>query len=148
MIDPIAVRWETLITAIGALALAAWSLRSPSAPAEFEGEAGDAKLVIQVVRPGVSAEIVELDDASLIGRGRDCAVVLHDAAVSKWHARLHFDGRRASIEDLNSTNGTHVNGRRMIGGSTLPLRRGDRMSIGGNQLVFVTVVRRAQPPAA
>lgn len=146
--DPLAVRWESLAVVVGAIALAAWSLRTAGPASEFQTEAAKAKIVVQVVRPNSTAEIVEVDDGCLIGRGRDCAVALSDAAVSKWHARLHFDGRRASIEDLNSTNGTLVNGRRMESGATLPLRRGDRISVGANQIVFVTVARRDEPPAA
>lgn len=148
MIDSITVRWESLGAVFGALALGLWALRTSSPASEFEDEAGGAKLVVQIVRPGRSPEIAEVDDGCLIGRGRDCAVILNDAAVSKWHARLHFDGRRVSIEDLNSTNGTLVNGRRMESGATLPLRRGDRITAGANQIVFVTVARHAEPPAA
>jgi pSer/pThr/pTyr-binding forkhead associated (FHA) protein len=148
MIDATAARWESLATVLGAIALGMWALRSSAPSEERESAAGDAKLVVQVTRPGRPAEILEVDDGCLVGRGRDCTVMLNDAAVSKWHVRLHFDGRRAAIEDLNSTNGTLVNGRRMAGGARLPLRRGDKITVGANQIVFVTIARRAEPPAA
>ena len=69
------------------------------------------------------------------GRGRACEVVFDDATVSKMHARLRLDAGVATIEDLDSTNGTLLNGKRLEG--VTALRRGDRIGLGANQIVYL-----------
>ena len=134
MPDPLVIRWESLFMAVGALALAVWAFRSSyaeesSAPDELTSAA------LQVVRPGQAAEVVEIRDGAILGRGRDCDVVFDDATVSKSHARLRLEGGVASIEDLDSTNGTLLNGARVVG--TAALHRGDRIGLGTNQIVYL-----------
>lgn len=66
---------------------------------------------------------------AVIGRSRDCDVVLGDSNVSRRHARVLFGGGDGwTIEDLGSTNGVHVNGRQISGPATL--QAGDRLDIG------------------
>lgn len=48
-----------------------------------------------------------------IGRRRDNDVCLHDSTVSGHHARLMIEGEAPVLEDLGSTNGTYVNGKRV-----------------------------------
>lgn len=49
-------------------------------------------------------------DEFIIGRGEECTLVLNDRAVSRQHARIWRDGEQYFIEDLQSKNGTWVNG--------------------------------------
>ncbi|MEI8258888.1 MAG: FHA domain-containing protein, partial [Deltaproteobacteria bacterium] len=49
----------------------------------------------------------------LIGRGDGCQVVLVESSVSTTHARLERVGNQLFIEDLGSSNGTYVDGRRV-----------------------------------
>lgn len=63
----------------------------------------------------------------LVGRDRSCDVVLTDPAVSRTHARLVFRGSSWIVQDLESTNGTFLNGAR-VGRSEL--RPGDRLVLG------------------
>jgi len=70
-----------------------------------------------VMRQGpVPGQIFELtkDEVSI---GRDIAndFVINDAEVSRRHAKLTLEGDRYKIEDLNSTNGTYIDGQRLIG---------------------------------
>ena len=70
-----------------------------------------------------------------IGRDPRCAVCLDDASVSRRHARIRVARTGdAVIEDLDSTNGTFVEGRRVKG--ERPLRDGDRVTIGSVALRF------------
>lgn len=64
-----------------------------------------------------------------IGRGADNDIVLDDPMVSGHHAILVVgDGSRALLlQDLNSTNGTRVNGNEV---RNSPLKHGDAMQIG------------------
>ena len=51
--------------------------------------------------------------ATLVGRGDDVVFRIPDTGVSRHHARIDWDGVTATITDLNSTNGTAVNGIRI-----------------------------------
>jgi hypothetical protein len=62
-----------------------------------------------------------------IGRSPDCDIVLNDRQVSRLHARILWCGDHYEIEDLGSKNGTHLNGRELIGPQ--PLRDGDEIQI-------------------
>lgn len=68
----------------------------------------------------------------LIGRLPECDVNLEDSLVSRMHARISVHGSNVVVEDLHSTNGVYVNGRR-VGHSTV-LREGDRILIGTCEL--------------
>jgi hypothetical protein len=67
-----------------------------------------------------------------IGRGAEADCQLHDPAVSSRHAAIRLGGS-ASIEDLGSTNGTFVDGRRV---SSADLRDGAVISLGGVKVTF------------
>jgi hypothetical protein len=64
-----------------------------------------------------------------IGRSPTCAISIpDDTFVSSTHARIFpFDGL-TWVEDLNSTNGSHLNGARLT--AAQPLTKGDRLQIG------------------
>jgi hypothetical protein len=70
-----------------------------------------------------------------LGRSRDCDVVLTDANVSRRHAEV-LPGAAGmwTIADLGSTNGVHVNGRRVTGAA--PLTSGDRIALGTAEIAF------------
>ena len=68
----------------------------------------------------------------LVGRHPDCDVVLADPSVSRHHARLVYRGSRWIIQDLQSTNGTILNGNQ-IGRSEL--QPGDRLLLGLERLL-------------
>ena len=55
----------------------------------------------------------------LIGRGADCDLRLADQDVSRHHCLLRFRGGEAILVDLGSSNGTYVNGQRVVSQATL-----------------------------
>ncbi|MEO9175722.1 MAG: FHA domain-containing protein, partial [Gaiellales bacterium] len=71
-----------------------------------------------------------------IGRSSACDVALDDASASRRHAELRRRGGKTVLVDLDSTNGTLVNGRRV---REAPLRAGDRITIGTTTIVFERV---------
>ena len=70
----------------------------------------------------------DLDAITTLGRDVNNAIVIDDPFASTEHAVLTFRGRSWYVEDLESTNGTYVNGRSVAGVS--PLGFGDEVSIG------------------
>lgn len=50
---------------------------------------------------------------TVLGRGSDCHIVLEDTGASRQHAAVEWDGERARVRDLGSTNGTLIDGRRI-----------------------------------
>jgi hypothetical protein len=65
---------------------------------------------------------------AVIGRSRDCDIVLSDSNVSRRHAEIRPAGGYGwTISDLGSTNGVKVNGRKV---DTAPLRPGDEVVVG------------------
>lgn len=91
-----------------------------------------------------------------IGRGAGNDIVIDHPAVSSAHARLVAEAGRYAIEDLNSTNGTFVNGQRI---ARLLLRHNAVLSVGQHTLHYLdpaaaesdadatTMVRRPLPDA-
>lgn len=72
-----------------------------------------------------------------IGRETTNTVAISDPEVSRRHAQLSFQNNYYILEDLNSTNGTFVNGRRLVG--QYVLQPGDVVNLGENvSLVFDT----------
>jgi FHA domain len=72
----------------------------------------------------------ELRQRTLIGRDKACELRLAERRVSNRHAMLSRDEHGVLLEDLNSTNGTRVNGKSL----TAPMRlsSGDVVSFGGS----------------
>ena len=69
----------------------------------------------------------------LVGRSRDCDVMLDDPNVSRRHAELRHENGQWVVADLASTNGVKVNGRRV---QEAPLSPGDEITLGLEKLRF------------
>jgi hypothetical protein len=99
-------------------------------PDEVEAEAAPREQVVLVL----NGRRLPLDrEVTSLGRSSGCDVVLDDANASRRHAELRVRGGKAVLVDLDSTNGTAVNGRRV---REHPLADGDRITIGTTALVF------------
>ena len=88
---------------------------------------------LRVVSGGEEAE-VELEGRTLAGRAPTCEVVLSDSTVSREHAAFVRRDSGWWVVDLNSTNGTRVNGQ---AAAEHPLGDGDRVTLGDAVLEFV-----------
>ena len=74
---------------------------------------------------------------AVLGRSRECDVVLSDENVSRRHAEVRPSGGSWIVRDLGSTNGVKVNGRRIDRGSAgQSLKNGDRIELGLSTLTF------------
>lgn len=66
-------------------------------------------------------------DEIIIGRSKECTIKIPAKSVSKRHCRIWQEGDRLFIADLNSTNGTLVNGMKLE--RDMPLKSGDRIKL-------------------
>ena len=72
----------------------------------------------------------------VLGRSKDSDVQVEDANVSRRHAELRREGPSWWLVDLNSTNGTELNGKRV---QRAKLSDGDTITLGATNLVFAKV---------
>jgi diguanylate cyclase (GGDEF)-like protein len=93
--------------------------------------------VLTGIRAG---EMFSLDDGDsfYIGRASTSDLLIEDQGVSRVHCRIGYRGRDLEIQDLNSTNGTLVNGVRVT--SRTVLREGDRIQLGPSTLLALRFV--------
>lgn len=97
-----------------------------------------------------SAELAfEFDQTRvLIGRGASADVRLPHAAVSESHAAMRLDGSTYALVDEGSTNGTSVNGVRLVPGRAKALRSGDVIDVAGFLLTFHAGVATTLPTSS
>jgi pSer/pThr/pTyr-binding forkhead associated (FHA) protein len=89
--------------------------------------------VLQIVRGRSATNTLKLmDGVNSIGRHDDCLIRIRSAQVSRRHCEVFEDKGRLMVKDLGSSNGTYVNGKRVLGQQ--PLNAGDVLSIGGVSL--------------
>ena len=72
----------------------------------------------------------------MLGRSRECDIVLDDANVSRRHAEVRPSGGSWIVRDLGSTNGVKVNGRRARPSRPQSLAPGDAIELGTSRVVF------------
>ena len=96
-----------------------------------------------MARAGVTFQVLEgidrgrvyrdLDVPVTIGREEGNSLRLNDERVSRFHAKVQIDGDDHILTDLESTNGTRVNGTSV---QIRRLRIGDRVGVGRSLLLF------------
>lgn len=73
------------------------------------------------------------EGTTTIGRAADNVLVVDRAGVSRHHAELRWDGSQFVLADLDSKNGTWVNGQRLT--APYPLRHGDVLTLPGQPVL-------------
>lgn len=102
-------------------------LGSPGVPSSRTGAA------LRIVDDPQGVETT-LEGRTVAGRAPTCDVVLDDSTVSREHAAFVRRDAGWWVVDLNSTNGTKINGRTA---AEHPLKHGDRVTLGDAALEFV-----------
>lgn len=98
--------------------------------------------VLEIVEGPGAGRMVPISGPLVIGRDSSADVVLDDTEVSRKHARITPGPSGVIVEDLNSTNGTFVDGAEVH--SAVPLRAGAELVTG----VTVFQLRSATQPTA
>lgn len=93
-----------------------------------------AEVTLQLIEGLERGQVFECLSVPLtIGREDDNAICLNDERVSRFHAKIQEDGGRVILTDLDSTNGTRVNGNPV---QIRVLRIGDQLTIGRCLLIY------------
>jgi DNA-binding response OmpR family regulator len=71
---------------------------------------------------------------TVLGRAAGCQVIIADRAASRRHAEIAGEGGAYLVRDLDSTNGTWLNGQRLA--APAHLRDGDLIEIGSARFIF------------
>ncbi len=110
--------------------------KAPEGSSRADGTAGGSELVVrdsEILAPGTRFSLA--DGATSIGRSSTSDIVLRsDDYASGRHARITRHGGLLYVEDLGSTNGTFVNGRKTVGAT--PIRDGDAVRVGSTTFGF------------
>jgi hypothetical protein len=96
------------------------------------GRAGQRVAHVLVVDGPGTKHVLE-QGSNVLGRGTEADIRLPDTGVSRKHADVQLAGTVVTVEDLGSTNGTLVNGRRV---GRQDLADGDVIRIGHSVLVY------------
>ena len=70
---------------------------------------------------------------AMVGRSRYAEIVIENLEVSRQHAQLTYEEGKVLIEDLESTNGTLLNGKKV---NHSEMRDGDRFTVGDTTYVL------------
>jgi FhaA, N-terminal domain/FHA domain len=120
--EPLDEHGQTMIYSASARSREALGARTPRRPSRALLTVGGRRLALG-------------PEGGVVGRSRDCEVVLEDSGVSRHHAELRPSAEGWTVADLGSTNGVLLNGQDIHGGPH-PLAPGDRLQLGSTELVF------------
>lgn len=85
---------------------------------------------------------------TVIGRGSEADITVDDAGISRKHVEIRWDGARAQVHDLGSTNGSKLDGQRVTQAELSPEQT---ITIGRTRIVFRVITTsgsaRATPQA-
>ena len=84
-----------------------------------------------------------LEERVTVGRALDNTIRMEDGTVSHHHAVFVIDTEGCKLRDLNSTNGTRVNGMRV---TETMLNNGDQVRMGSVEMRFESDVKKASQP--
>ncbi len=98
-----------------------------------------------ILLPGGSTRVTHelTEELVTIGRSPDNVIRIDDPSVSGRHAQLHLVGEAFHLQDLDSTNGTRVNGELV---TSAALRVGDRIRLGKIEALFEGEKAEEAPP--
>jgi hypothetical protein len=100
----------------------------------WNAEPSPGDFVLRMVRGLPLDAIYEVRGAVTIGRSKANDIVIADPRVSRQHARIERGARGSVLIDLESTNGTTLNGARING--RVALRPGNVITLGNTELRF------------
>ncbi len=80
-------------------------------------------------------EYYSIEENLTLGRRGDNDIVIKDPFISKYHFQIAEDEKEYYLEDLNSANGTYLNGEKIQ--DVVKLINGDMIKVGNIEFLFV-----------
>jgi TolB protein len=96
--------------------------------------------------PDLGREAWVNGNQAVIGRGGASDIVFNDDQISRRHAEMRNEGGIWYISDLQSSNGTFVNDRRLASGERVALRPEDRVRLGTQTVARFDLAAASSPP--
>ena len=116
------------------------ALRLPDNPADTQG---DTRLLLRGVGGPYHGRSFPLDRPRLLGSGREADIRIDEPGISARHARLERHGERVLLRDLDSADGSQVNGHRA---RNAVLQPGDQVVFGQSRFVVEAPFAPAPDP--
>jgi hypothetical protein len=107
------------------------SPRRRSRPPAARRDGGAPRLVVVAAMGHEPGTTVDVGDGVMFGRADSADIHVEDQFASSSHARIYDRGGAMYLEDMGSTNGTYLNGRKVQ--SAEPLGTGDTIRIGDSE---------------
>ena len=95
-------------------------------------------VLISVENPNLKLKLAKM--TNIVGRAPDCDIVIDSPNVSKRHCLVEIDGQKVKVKDLDSTNGTSVNG---VTAKDSFLKLRDQLGLGLYHLVLGEEAKKA-----
>jgi two-component system response regulator AtoC len=124
-----------------------WEGHTTTVPERTLGKSSASRFYLNVITSGVSATHPLPDDGEVsIGRAETNTIQIHDRSLSRQHARLVIaaDGGM-TIEDLGSSNGTHVRDAALRPGQPVPIAPGEVIDLGSTMAIVQRRSSLARP---
>ncbi len=94
------------------------------------GHRAQSRVALRVLSGDLQGQVFRIDHELIVGRSTTCAVFVPDRRISREHSRFVLEGDDLYVEDLQSHNGTFVNGQRI---ERIQLFHGDLVRLGTSQ---------------
>jgi pSer/pThr/pTyr-binding forkhead associated (FHA) protein/soluble lytic murein transglycosylase-like protein len=111
----------------------------------YTGRLADFPVLVEVKKGQARESVKRFTSTFVVGRSRECDLQLHETCVSRKHLKVAFDGEQWSLHDLESANGTFVNGFRV---QHLPLLDRAEVELGQGGPILSLAVEKPEPPKA
>jgi diguanylate cyclase (GGDEF)-like protein len=104
---------------------------------EVRSSSTPSPLYLIMLNGGIPGAMLQLSPrGTRLGRAADNTIQLSDNSISRYHALITLDSDgSARLTDLESTNGSFVNGRRIPAHTPVPVKDGDRLQFGSEVVV-------------
>ncbi|MBE8221686.1 MAG: FHA domain-containing protein [Bdellovibrionales bacterium] len=88
---------------------------------------------IQFLNGPLKGQSIKINDQDIVGRSKNCEIHIPHTSVSKKHCRFYFKKNKLYIEDLDSSNGSFINGKKI---TTLQVEHGSQLNLHDLQAII------------
>ncbi|MBE8163171.1 MAG: FHA domain-containing protein [Bdellovibrionaceae bacterium] len=90
---------------------------------------------IQFLNGPLKGKHIQINDQDIVGRSKQCNIHIPHNSVSKKHCRFYLQDNQLYIEDLNSSNGSFINGKKI---TNSPIENGAQLNLHDLQAIITS----------